>query len=445
MTEPADPRLAALARLVAVIDRLRAPGGCPWDRRQSLQSMAKNLLEEAYEAVEALQSGRRDAAREELGDVLMNVVLTARIAQDAGDFSLADVALEIASKLVRRHPHVFGDGEALDVEGVLANWERIKSEERREQPDRSALSGLPAALPALLLAFRLGEKAARVGFEWPDRHGAWEKLTEEILELKQALEQDDQDRIADELGDVLFSVVNVARHASVEPEGALRRAASRFSERFRYVERTLGKPLSEATLEELEALWQEAKRARLEPADFPEGGPEEWRRAVRRLSRTRDSLISSVRDLPEDLVQSAPREGGWSIAEILEHLWLAEDLTARGLERALAGAGQEPMEPFPAEGLAAHPPLNQVELAPEPVEAPGPTLPGGGRSRSELLSALALSRARLLALLPELVQRNPRRILLRHPMLGELDALQWYEFVALHEDRHRRQILTRLG
>lgn len=439
---PDDARFVELRRLLEIVDRLRAPDGCPWDRRQSLLSMAQHLLEEAYEAVEALQSGRREAVCEELGDLLMNIVLTARIAQDAGDFSMAEIAGGSVAKLVRRHPHVFGDQEAGDVEAVLKNWESIKSEERSQAEDQSALAGLPAALPALLLACRMGEKAARVGFEWQADRGALEKLDEEISELKEALARGDRDRISDELGDVLFSVVNVARQAGVEPESALRHAASRFSERFRYVERAMGKPLPQASLEEMEALWREAKRRQLEPAGFPAHGPEEWRQVARQLERVRDSLVASVRDLPEDLVQNAPHGGGWSIAEILEHLSRTERWLTLGLDSALR-RGQH--APFPPEGLATHPPLHPLRFADRPVEAPQETLPEGVGGRAELLVALEASRAELLALLPRLVSLNPRGILLEHPLLGQLDALQWFEFDLLHERRHLKQVLDRIG
>jgi len=255
----ARPTHPQLERLLGIVTRLRAPDGCPWDRVQTQASMAPHLLEEAYEAVEALQAGDRQASCEELGDVLMNVLMIAQIASEADRYDIEDVAETIADKLVRRHPHVFGDVVADSSEQVLANWEAIKKTEGGGGR-RGALAGVPAALPALLRAFRVGQKAARTGFDWPDSSGARAKLTEEIAELDQALATGDADAIGHEIGDVLFSVVNMARHADVNPELALRATIDRFSERFAYLEQHLGDRMSDASLEEMEALWQEAKQ-----------------------------------------------------------------------------------------------------------------------------------------------------------------------------------------
>lgn len=249
-----------LHRLIDVIARLRAPDGCPWDREQSEISMAPHLLEEAFEAVDALNSGDATASADELGDVLMNVLMIAQIAGEAGRFDLEDIARAIADKLVRRHPHVFGDVEVADSDQVLRNWEAIKQKEKStDGAPRGVLAGVPAALPALLRAYRIGEKAARVGFDWPDRQGPRAKLDEELRELDAALAGGDAQRIGDELGDVLFSVVNVARHAGVNPEMALRTMLDRFAARFAHVERQLGDRLRDASLEEKEALWLAAK------------------------------------------------------------------------------------------------------------------------------------------------------------------------------------------
>ncbi|MFH0945338.1 MAG: nucleoside triphosphate pyrophosphohydrolase [Planctomycetota bacterium] len=438
MKPDGDARLLGVARLLEVIDRLRDPGGCPWDREQSLESMAHNLLEEAYEVADAMLQGDRKSVCQELGDLLMNILLSARIAEDAGDFSLADVSRLITQKLVRRHPHVFGEVVADDVDAVLKNWEEIKSEERSEDTDRSSLAGVPAALPALLRAYRLGEKAARVGFKWPDRTGPLAKLDEELCELKQAIEEGYQDRIGEELGDVLFSVVNLARHLKIEPESALRRTTFRFDERFRCMERKLEHRLKEVPLERMEALWREAKREWLEPESLPSQAPGEWRRAVRRLMESRAALIATVSDLPEDLVQAAPEEpGAWSIVGVMEHLHLLE----RGLAVAMKKVMREAVEePFPEEGLAAHPPKNRLIESGQKAEAPTWTVPSGGVSRAELLARLAQSREKLFALLPRLTLVNPRNLLLEHPRLGDLDALQWFEFLAWHERRHLRQI-----
>ena len=249
-----------LARLLEIIARLRAPDGCPWDREQSERSMTSCLLEEAYEAVDAVQSGDAADSCEELGDVLMNVFMIAQIAAEAERYDVEQVAAGIADKLVRRHPHVFGDVEAADSAQVLANWEQIKRTEKADEGPRSVLSGVPVALPALLRATRIGEKAARTGFDWPNPDGPRDKLTEELAELDEALSAGDRDAAEHELGDVLFSVVNVARHAGLDPETALRRTIERFTRRFSYVEKELGENLGGASLAAMEALWQQAKR-----------------------------------------------------------------------------------------------------------------------------------------------------------------------------------------
>lgn len=260
-TPAQDPRLGALARLVGVIDRLRAPDGCPWDRAQTLETMAPHVLEEAYEVVDALRGDDDPTTLGELGDLLMNVLLLARIAEDGGRFSIEDVAQAVTDKLIRRHPHVFGDERAGDATEALARWQAIKREERaaRGDPDGSALAGVPRELPALLRASRIGEKAAQVGFDWPDRTGPLAKIEEELSELATEIEGGRRDRMQDELGDVLFSLVNLARHLGVDPETALRAATDRFSARFRRVEASLGPRLGEASLAELEAAWNDAK------------------------------------------------------------------------------------------------------------------------------------------------------------------------------------------
>ncbi|MEE2887962.1 MAG: nucleoside triphosphate pyrophosphohydrolase [Planctomycetota bacterium] len=255
-TEQPTPELH---RLLHIIERLRAPGGCPWDREQSEESMAPHLLEEAFEAVEAIQTTDVQDSCEELGDVLMNVLMIAQIASEAGRFDSEDVARTISDKLVRRHPHVFGDVTAADSEEVLQNWEQIKKSEKGGQA-RGALDGVPASLPALQLAYRIGEKAHRTGFDWPDAAGPRSKLDEELGELDEALASENQAAIEAELGDVLFSLVNVARHAGINPEMALRNTSRRFKSRFRLVEEALGDRLPESTLAEKEAAWETAKQ-----------------------------------------------------------------------------------------------------------------------------------------------------------------------------------------
>jgi len=257
-----DARLAALQRLLEIVDRLRAPDGCPWDRKQTLPSMAPHLLEEAYEVVQVLE---RDDDREtvgELGDLLMNVVLLGRIGEDEGRFSIADIGEQVSNKLIRRHPHVFGDREAHDPEAALSHWEDIKRQERAEAGDQqpaSVLAGVPNNLPALLRAFRVGEKAAQVGFDWPDLQGPRDKLDEELSELGHEIEGGSKGRQFAELGDVLFAVVNVARKLGINPEMALRATIDRFQARFQHIERELGPAIADTSLEEMERLWQEAK------------------------------------------------------------------------------------------------------------------------------------------------------------------------------------------
>ncbi len=262
--EPMDPRLEAFARLFAVIARLRAPDGCPWDREQTPATMAPHLLEEAFEAADAIRRGEDAGTCEELGDVLMNVLMIAQMSSEQGGFDAGAIASAIADKLVRRHPHVFGDAPAADAAAVLRRWEELKQAEHGDRP-RGVLEGVPAALPALLRAFRVGEKVARVGFDWPDRSGPRAKVDEELRELDEATDSGDQTQITAELGDVLFSLCNLARHLGVEPETALRGTIERFSARFAHVERALGDGLRDASASALDAAWDEAKRAELRP------------------------------------------------------------------------------------------------------------------------------------------------------------------------------------
>ncbi|MGE3172730.1 MAG: nucleoside triphosphate pyrophosphohydrolase [Planctomycetota bacterium] len=265
MTRPDLPEPPALQRLLDVVRALRAPDGCPWDREQTTASMAPHLLEETYEALDALRTGDDDAAREELGDVLVNVAMIAQIASERGAFDLAAIAGDAAAKLVRRHPHVFGDQQAHGAEHAYRNWERMKQQEGGAgAAPRGVLAGVPAALPALLRAYRTGEKAARTGFDWPDRGGPRAKVDEELAELDEALALPDPDArraaATAELGDLLFSIVNLARHLRIEPETALRATIDRFHARFRCVEQELGPDLKDRSLAELDAAWDRAKR-----------------------------------------------------------------------------------------------------------------------------------------------------------------------------------------
>jgi MazG family protein len=250
-----------LAALHQVMTRLRAPDGCPWDRAQSLATLRGYLLEETYELLEAIDSGDVAAHREELGDLLFQAVFQAAIREERGEFDLGDAADGIREKLLRRHPHVFGDGPRADTpDQVRKAWEEIKRDEKR---DRATLDGVPETLPALLRAVRIGDKAAQVGFDWPDAGGVRKKVDEELAELDAAIAAGDLAHAQDELGDLLFALCNYARHLKLMPEDALRGTIRRFRQRFAEVERALaarGQKPSDVDLDQLEALWQQAKR-----------------------------------------------------------------------------------------------------------------------------------------------------------------------------------------
>ena len=254
--------LPGFSLLLQTIARLRAPDGCPWDRKQTTESMAPCLLEEAFEASDALRRSATEDSKEELGDVLVNVAMISQIAAEDGRFGADEVARHAAEKLIRRHPHVFGDQQAKSAEVALETWERRKQQEKAERGvDRSALSGVPSALPALLRAYRMGQKAAKVGFDWPDLLGPRQKLSEEVAELDEAIAEDETAAVAEELGDVLFSVCNLARHLGINPETALAGAADKFQQRFGAIEREYDYDLRGRTLAELEEAWQRAKNA----------------------------------------------------------------------------------------------------------------------------------------------------------------------------------------
>jgi tetrapyrrole methylase family protein/MazG family protein len=259
---PPLPRPGALETFQDTIAHLRAPEGCPWDREQTHLSLRRNLLEEAYEVLAALDGQDADALREELGDLLLQIVLHSQIAVESGEFSMADVVAAIDAKIKRRHPHVFGDLRVSGVGDVIANWETIKKAERADNGngDKSALDGVPQDLPALAQAEAYGERAARVGFDWPNVEGVLDKVAEEIREIQQAA---DSER-AGELGDLLFALVNAARWMHIDPEAALRSANARFARRFRAVEaqaRAQSRDLQDLSLADLDELWESAKRA----------------------------------------------------------------------------------------------------------------------------------------------------------------------------------------
>jgi tetrapyrrole methylase family protein/MazG family protein/ATP diphosphatase len=254
-------------RLVGLIARLRAPGGCPWDREQTHASLKPMTIEEAYEVLEAIDEGDDAELAGELGDLLLQVVFHAQIAAEEGRFTIDDVVAAVSDKMVRRHPHVFGDATAATSGEVLRNWEAIKQEEAAEKgvaAGGSMLDGVSAGQPAVLEAFQMTTKVARVGFDWPDAASVLEKLEEEIAELRQALGASPAvpARVAEEIGDLLFAAVNVARLAGHDPESALKAANRKFRRRFRHVEDRLGadgRGPAQSTLEEMDALWNEAK------------------------------------------------------------------------------------------------------------------------------------------------------------------------------------------
>lgn len=260
-------RNRSFQRLHEIVSILRSPGGCPWDREQTHESIRKNLIEETYEVLETIDDDDPDHMREELGDLLLQIMLHSQMEEETGTFTVYDVIQELNEKLIYRHPHVFGNLSAEDAEAALNNWEAMKAEEKKRkgiQPERqSVISGVPRDLPALMKAYKLQKKAAKAGFDWEDIDGVWSKLEEEIRELKEAVAQkQDPESQELELGDVLFSVVNAARYIGVDPEQALSRTIRKFTERFHYVEERLreqGKTPGDSTLAEMDALWDEAK------------------------------------------------------------------------------------------------------------------------------------------------------------------------------------------
>ena len=249
-----------LYRFEEIIAALRAENGCPWDRKQTHRSLRPHLIEEAYELLDAIESGDPGSLKEELGDLLLQVYLHAQIAREEGRFTIDDVAESIIGKIIHRHPHVFGDERAESAGEVLERWEELK---QKEKPDRSSiLEGLPRGLPALLRAFRMQQRVSRVGFDWERIEDAAAKLDEEVAELKEALASSDRARIEDEAGDVLFSMVNLLRFLEVNPEEALRGTVEKFGRRFMAIERRAGEEgrrLQDMSIEEMERLWQEEK------------------------------------------------------------------------------------------------------------------------------------------------------------------------------------------
>jgi tetrapyrrole methylase family protein/MazG family protein len=251
-----------LPDLIALMARLRGPDGCPWDRKQTTESLKPFLIEECYEVIDALDEGSPEKIREELGDLLFQIVFHARIAEEQGQFSLQDVISANLEKMIRRHPHVFGDARLSTDQEVLSNWEEIKKKEKGYEQRKSILEGVPRHLPSLLRAHSIQERAARVGFDWRRIDDALPKLDEEMAEFKESLKNEDAAGIEEELGDIFFMLVNISRFLGVNPENALRKTISKFIQRFRFIEEYAadeGKSMGDMTLDEMEELWQKSK------------------------------------------------------------------------------------------------------------------------------------------------------------------------------------------
>jgi nucleoside triphosphate diphosphatase len=267
--ETQAPAAAALQCAAAIMAKLRAPGGCPWDREQTFDTIKRHTLEETYEVFDAIERRAWPDLKDELGDLLLQVLFYSQMASEAGYFDLRDVAENLNAKLIRRHPHIFPKKDepatvATDASAVLRNWEQIKLEEKKSKPaTASLLDDIPRSMPATLEASKLGSKAAKVGFDWPDSSGLFEKLAEETTELHAEIERADTNKIEAEFGDLLFTIINLARHLKVDAESALRRSNAKFRTRFAAMERVSGGAAHLQTLpaEDLERLWSEAKLA----------------------------------------------------------------------------------------------------------------------------------------------------------------------------------------
>ena len=249
----------ATARLLEVMDRLRAE--CPWDREQTFDSLRNNTIEETYELVDAITDKNMEGIKEELGDLLLHVVFYSKMGDEAGAFNYADVANGVCDKLIYRHPHVYSDIHADTPEEVKQNWEALKL--RKKKRKSGALGGVPQSLPAMVKAFRIGEKAAATGFDWQKREDVWAKVREELMEIDAEIEAKNQEHLTDEIGDLFFALINACRLYGIDPEGALERTNKKFSRRFGYVEQKaeeLGKSLHEMSLEEMDMYWDECKQ-----------------------------------------------------------------------------------------------------------------------------------------------------------------------------------------
>ncbi len=281
-TETTTQAQSEIEKFVQTIARLRAPDGCPWDREQTHDTLARYLLEETYEVLEAIHKGEPAKLKEELGDLLLQIVLNAQVAKDNGDFDIEDIAAAINNKMIRRHPHVFADTKVKDAQEVVTNWQEIKEQEKREQLEKSggdkdktkdqfasALDGIPKSMPALLQALKVSEKAVHEGFEWYRESDVWDKLDSEIAELKQAISNPDlveplkaesaREEVALEFGDILFCIVNLTRWHGLDPEQCLLMTINKFKHRYKTMEQQSAEPLRQLSKERLNDLWEEAK------------------------------------------------------------------------------------------------------------------------------------------------------------------------------------------
>jgi len=251
--------------LLAIMKQLRSENGCPWDREQSVQTIKMNTIEEAYEVIEAIDSKDNERVKEELGDLLLQIIFISRIMEEESKFDISDVIIAITEKIIRRHPHIFGDARLNTAEEVLKNWARIKKQENEEKKGRgrhSVLDGIPEMLPALIYARRLTEKASRVGFDWKDWKEVKKKVVEEMGELDKAIGLKDEEKIKEELGDLLFSIVNLARKLNIDPEDALRHSNKKFIQRFKIMEKEIiekGRDITGLSIEEMDEIWERIK------------------------------------------------------------------------------------------------------------------------------------------------------------------------------------------
>lgn len=250
-------------KLIEIMSTLRSPDGCPWDHEQSHTTLKKYLIEECYEVIDAIDHKNDENLCEELGDLLLQIVFHSQIAKEENRFNIDDVIQGISDKMIRRHPHVFSDKSVKNSSEVLENWDKIKDNEKKDQKEESCLDSIPQSLPALFESYKIGKKASKKGFDWPNTKGVIEKIEEELLELKESLERQKEDEIVEEFGDFLFSLSNLARHLQLDPEDALKKTNKKFRQRFSFIEKKIrieNQKIEEKSLGELEELWLQSKK-----------------------------------------------------------------------------------------------------------------------------------------------------------------------------------------